>query len=415
MKNCLVTKLRGIVENNNLLKLNELKINFINTTSYNNRPTSNVINMIITTSEVGVELSINNGSYFTDMQSSNLGTTLILEEGINSFFIQINKESVMSVLNKQLIIGLGQRSSAFEKKPFIEVINGSTPAYHPVLLIDQLKYLSEDLHTLDITNSILIGDISGLNSKTKLIYFSYNLDIQRLISSDSGYLNKYSELYGDATYLITKEDLQYFSAKFSKITFDIPDTEFFWNTHITKKNINIIFTPNTININIEGFPKTYSEVFYMGSEGNESPKNIDTLNRYNVYGDVGKFSTKLATITENKNTTLQVWYAKDLNNLTGNIAEITDGTYFFSNFNGNSIFTYDESTVANKRNLILSTDGVYLGEYCDDFLISMSIKTPSAYFWKNIGIRGSVTDKSKEAREILKSKGYNITITNEKL
>lgn len=415
MKNCLVTKLKGIVQSDSLLKLNEIKIKFLKVDSYDNRPTSNIIKICIITSEQGVKLNIIGNSYFTNIEGANNGTELILKEGENYAHICIESEFTLSILNKQLITGLGNNANIPKSSPFIEVVNGKTPSHYPVLLTNQLRYLSSDLQYLNLKNSLLVGDISDFNHKNKLVCINYPTDIQKLISSYSWCYNKYSELFGDASELIKKDTLEFLNVPYSRVTVKAPTNDFFWETHNTDKTFSFLFTPNSFNLNTTGIPKYLPTVLYLGEESNLPPSDLEVANNYSVTGNVALFLNKLYDKYNGNIHTTEVVYAKFNNNLTGNIASFPDTTYMFTAVGSKSKYTYDVDSVSSSRKYILTLEGVYLGDDCDACLIDMSKKEPSEYHWKLIKLRGTVTDKSTEAREILKSKGYNIVIVNEKL
>ena len=133
MKKCLVTKLNGSVDNNEILKLGELRI----MQSVIDGPTSDTQYYLVESSE-GISASISNG-YFTDNSLiANLGNHI---DTTSPAHLHIsNSDSVISVFNKYYLT---------------KVISGNKTAK---IVADSLAFCKK---LSDITCGI-IGDISLL-------------------------------------------------------------------------------------------------------------------------------------------------------------------------------------------------------------------------------------------------------------
>ena len=144
MKNCLVTKLKSVVDNSNLLHLGEMRISFPEYTNTGENARSIVIKP-----RSAVTLSIIGSGYFTDTTlSQNKGTTASLEAYVDNTLYISNDVVAVSVPDKyNLLHVLISRDSYFD--------------------LDTIKY-SKSLEFLDLYSKSSVGDIASLSKLTSL-------------------------------------------------------------------------------------------------------------------------------------------------------------------------------------------------------------------------------------------------------
>ena len=171
MGKCLITKLNGSVSNDKLLKLGEMRFYFKKEDKY-----SNVLNHGISlTFAENTTISVVGGNFVDKTDSSNLGTTLSFDAGVEKSIFVSNENCYISV-NKYLLLN-------------ISAVNGEnkTVCYFS---IDDLKYSSKiisiyslspqttgdianlknltALTSLDLTNSQVAGDIAAFTNMSEL-------------------------------------------------------------------------------------------------------------------------------------------------------------------------------------------------------------------------------------------------------
>lgn len=144
MGKCLVTKLKSVVDNNNLLHLGEMRIGFPKYTT-----TSGKARSITIKPSSAVTLSIVGSGYFTDTTlSQNKGTTASLEAFVDNKLYISNDVVAVSVPDKYNLLHL--------------FINCDS-----LFDLDTIKY-SKALEALDLYSGSSVGDIASLNKLTSL-------------------------------------------------------------------------------------------------------------------------------------------------------------------------------------------------------------------------------------------------------
>lgn len=213
MAQCLVTKLKGTVNNNSLPKIGELRIKFRKVSSPS--VDSQYLNLSIINTQ---SITIVGDGYFTDSTlSQNKGTTLSITGNNNIVYVS-NTNCEVSIPNKYNItdLNLGNNSKRIFNKeldldqlkysplnsinaPYVNLIGGLDSLKNITSLmsiimqgsnvtgnISSLKNLTL-LKTLDLVNTNVIGDLDNLKGLTSLtsIYLN-NTNIAGDISSLSG-------------------------------------------------------------------------------------------------------------------------------------------------------------------------------------------------------------------------------------
>ena len=405
MKNCLVTKLKDIVVNDNLLKLNEFRLSFykrVYTGNENSKLTNKIkFNMLLTDS---IEVHIISGdAYFTETDTDvNKGKSVKLSKGSALFVVKANSEFELSFRNKTNIIGFG--NDTLYDSFMTPIPTNYFPSYTTDVNLADLKYLNTDLRHLRFDNINVVGDVSNLNAYTSLKYVILN-SIYPEYTLEDKFTNLKSKLYGDGQFLFNS-NIERLSIAKTKITADISKANFenmkslsFWGSKVYGNISNVKFPPLSDLI----FASTISDI----------TSEHHSLSEFNIYGDVCKAAMNMDT--DDKPIRI---YAKGIKTFYGNIAQFPLATSFFTNYNGNSIFTYIKEQ-ATPRRYIIALEDVNLGEYLDDYLIDMSTLefNPNVVnsikdnpFYAIFRVKGELTDKSQEARDILISKGVSLVI-----
>ena len=171
MGKCLVTKLNGTVDNDNLLRIGEIRL--FNTKLSN--PTAYSQYMSLTFSK-DANLEIVGDAYFTDVKlSENRGKTKSCLANQNSSFYVSNNDCQIAILNKYSLVKvetnahrLGDLEDLRFSKGFISMIASGSGQTGD---ISNLKNLTA-LTTLSLGKTQVSGDISNLKNLTALTTLS---------------------------------------------------------------------------------------------------------------------------------------------------------------------------------------------------------------------------------------------------
>lgn len=206
MDKCLVTKLRGSVNNPNLIKLDELRIKVNNTS-------------VIYLQDI-INARVANG-YFTDItHSQNLGT---------------------SISGKTAIYPTGGSTLFLSPKSKITSLKGSSMA-NVLIMIEDLAYIGENAEILWF-EGCLSGNIDSLVGKNPIAFDAKNCP------------NIYGNLSSIANKDITKIDLQN-----SNVTGLVSDL-------INCKKLTSLGLPSKVSGDVSIFDNTFSELTSISSEG----------------------------------------------------------------------------------------------------------------------------------------------------
>lgn len=402
MKNCLVTKLKDIVINDDLIKINELRISFKDIV-YNGKNELNSSIRLILSVQSKTTLSIIKGdARFTKLDGSSIGEskTLTLNKvGESEILLTANSVFDISIDDKNAITALGSGDSNF--------VSSATgvPRFIPSILLDDIKYLNINANMFNLANySYLKGDISVFKNYNALEVLTVSPLTSRYKDAYENQLNHQSEVYGDATFLLEK-GLKTIDISRTKVTGDIAKADF---SKITNPYFSYIH-----NSKIYGDISYINKPHYglsLGTGNNDIDTNVQKECEYNIFGDIGLFYKNIEPkIVDSLNL-------KGINTLYGNLASISSQIIFISGIFGKSKYSY-QKLLDNPRQYMLILEKVYLGDYCDDYLIDMSNlqKHPDIekYPWYGaISIEGKVTSKSENAIELLQEKGITVVIKN---
>lgn len=186
MGKCLVTKLKNVVDNNNLLHLGEMRIGFPKYTA-----TSGNARSIKIKPSSAITLSIVGSGYFTDATlSQNNGTTASLEAFVDNKLYISNDVVEVSVPDKYNLLHVFiSDDSLFD--------------------LDTLKY-SKALEALDLYSRSSVGDIASLSKLTSLNWITIlgsngiygDISSLKNLTSLSGlYLDNCNKIAGDCASL----------------------------------------------------------------------------------------------------------------------------------------------------------------------------------------------------------------------
>ena len=183
MEKCLITKLNGIINNDSILRVGELRLSFT--------PTGSSKEL-----SIGLEsqkLSIIGNGYFTNASGLNLGKTIDSSVGGTTTFYVSDGEFELSIPNKYKLYGLKVKncsisdlaelkySSLFE---YFETVNFKVSG--DIASLSELKNLTN----LGLLGTQVSGDIASLAGMTKLNYVSLaNTQVSGDVASLSGLKN----------------------------------------------------------------------------------------------------------------------------------------------------------------------------------------------------------------------------------
>lgn len=398
MGKCLVTKLNGVVDNSNLLKIGELRIKI---TSAPN-PSKFTQGMSLQFTEP-TEVSIVGDGYFTDENlSANYGKVKTITS--ERFFIS-NGNYDLSIKNKY-------------KVSFISTINkdvsGNNIGDYKYINIDELKY-SNSLTWIDASNSE--GDISAFKNALSLEFIGLS---KTNITGDISVFANNTAL--KSIYLTSTDITGDISAFENNTALAIADLS---NTNVTGSisafSNNIALTSLYLNnTNVTGNISVFSN--------NTALKSV-ILNNTNITGDISVFNnmTKLESLNINytsvygdisafRNCNLSRINISNVGNLTGDFAKLPAKCYYIalSDDASKNVFNWTNRDTAE---YIIAWSGMAKVTNVDDMLIGMAKCTAHpniATFptWqKTINIVGTRTSASDAAVQTLQSKGYTVSVT----
>ena len=351
MGKCLITKLNGIVSNNELLKIGEMRMRIAKVEN----PTDATQGFTISVNKPVVLKIVDNG-YFTDKTLAvNKGKTITLNVGSNGVWVS-NDNVEVAILDKYSITGLSilypsQTSADYGRNKYFN--------------LSDLKY-STALTYLNFANSQVTGDIANLKGLTALTYLSvYN-----------------SQVTGDIVNLKNLTALTSLGLSNTNVTDDI----------VNLKNLTALTSLGLSNTNVTGDIVNLKNLTALTSLG---------LSNTNVTGDI----VNLKNLTRlGKELML-----KGLN-LSGNIGDLPNEVLFVTNKDGKGNFTWTTSSRTN----ILAMENIAC-DNIDKLLQDMSKMNANfagqQAYHKIISLIGTHTSAADAAVQALQSKGYTVSIT----
>ena len=153
MTKCLITKLNGSVDNNELLRIGEMRVHFTKSDS----PTASTQGKTFSFVK-DAELEIIGDAYFTDKQlSANLGKKITISANNEAGFFISNADCDIAILDKYSLAKL--QSWAVNQLSYSKNISFN---------IDNLKY-STALNVINFSSASVMGDIFNLKNLTSLV------------------------------------------------------------------------------------------------------------------------------------------------------------------------------------------------------------------------------------------------------
>ena len=351
MVNCLVTKLKGSVNNNELLRIREMRMRIAkvgNPTDANRGFTISVNKPVV--------LEIVGDGYFTDKTlAENKGKTITLNTGDNGVWVS-NDNVEIAILDKYSITAI---SSLYPQ---------STASYGSSmdLNLSDLKY-STALNSLNLGGTKVTGDIANLKGLTALTFLNLGgTKVTGDIANLKGLTALYSlelistQITGDIANLKGLTALTFLNLRNTQVTGDIAGI----SPLIKLKSANL----NHVTGNISAINNTKLTSIIISNSGGLS-------------GDIAKLKSDFIYLGTDGDTTSEfTWSSRD------------SGSVIFGN---------------GGRPIIISN--------LDDMLINMAqcrngITSSSAWWEKNISYQGNRTSASDAAVEKLQQYGYTISI-----
>ena len=364
MNKCLVTKLNEAVDNNELLRIGELRFSIKEI----NNPTSSTQSFSLSVDNP-VTLEIIGDGYFTDSSlSKNNGKTI---KSYNGETVYVSNSNVqVAVLGKYNITNILKTNEWTNK--FID--------------IEMLTYCL-NLGTLKFPiNAKTTGDISCLAKLTELQFLHlYNTNI-----------------YGDISSLKDLVSLEELYFQNTKVTGDVSNLS---------KLVNLKkFASGKLSGDISNFSNLTNLVILsiIGCSGDISNfKKLINLNQVSIIntsvsGDISVFKNmqNLKTIILNNG------------NISGDMATLPDSCIYFCCYQDNNSITW--TTRPSSANILAINTSITLSNI-DDMLknqaeCKVGYSESSVPEYKCIKIKGTRTSASDTAVQALQNKGYTISI-----
>lgn len=344
---CLVTKLEGVVNNSNLLKIGDMPI-YVRKS--NDAKASQYKLTIKTLKDSKVEI-IGDG-YFTD-------------EGMVT-----NKGKIISIpanTSTTLYFSNGDYEARVSNKYDIDMFNltedGSGNNNFLSINLDDLRF-SYNLTSLSLSNSKSYGDIKNLQGKDNI----------RIV-----YLSN-TNVTGDAK-AISINNLTTLYIKSDNISYDIS--------------------------NLAGTTKLSAVNFADTSLQTGNLSNLSGNNSLKYIGIFGKGLSGDISVMSNFKSLIQSVLRSNSDKITGDIGKLPDNITYFSSDNKVREYTYSKGSRTNilvVNNVKLSNVDTFLNDMAD-------LSVPSNISFKVIALVGNRTSASDAAVQTLQSKGYTVSIT----
>lgn len=378
---CLITKLKGVVDDSSLLKLGELRIKKTKVSEWNGRTQS----FVISASE-NMDISIVGDGYFTDETGAeNKGKTLSVVPGINSNVYFSNGDFYISIPNKYAITRFNFTSAPSSDPTDNDALKSKSFDASLLNYTQGLAYLSA-------VNTGLYGDASNWNFP-----LLENLYLSSDITSSTKALGK------------SKSIVDLNIGDCSNISGDI--SEF--------SDLSLMVNLAADNTALEGNISALSNLTDL--------KSI-SLSKTNVYGDLSSLS-KLTKLTRllliGTSVTGSVDSLSSLNSLTvlslsstkisgGDLSKLPVSLPFFTcKNNADAHFTWSSTRSSSAK--ILALEAAELGSDIDTMLINQAdcqigYTGYTDSWYKVIQANGTRTSASDSAISTLQSKGYTVTV-----
>ena len=374
MEKCLITKLKGRVSNNELLKLGEMRFYFLKDKVSSPKAATRSITLTFTEDTT---ISIT-GGHFTDSDLvQNLGTTLHLNKLEPKAIYVSNEEGFISVNKYQL------------KDIKITDIYLTSKIYFN---IDDLKY-SNYLTSLEANSNLVNGDIASLQNLTKL----KQINLSR------------TKVSGDISVFSDMTNLSYLNLDDTQVSGDI--SVFSDMTNLSYLNLDDTQVSGDISVfsdmtNLSNLILADTQVSGdIASLQNLTKLKQINLSRTKVSGDISVFSD-MTNLYELRLTIRS-------SDIVGEVSSLPGKIRFYTASRSNNL-TWNGTRESSKS--IFGIESANLGSFVDRMLINLAactdMKISSDPTWYNtFAVAGTRTSASDAAVQTLQSKGYTVSIT----
>ena len=350
MTKCLVTKLNGSVDNNDLLRIGEMRIKVESVESPTKDTQGFRLGFIKPTT---VEI-VGNG-YFTDKTlTENKGKSMTFS---SSDDIIVSQATTVAIRDK------------YNLKEFAVYIAGGTPyGENKVFKIDDLKY-SYGLSLLNASKMQVCGDIANLKNLTALAVL-YLTNTQ--VSGDIANLKNLTAL----TILVLSN---------TQVSGDIANL----------KNLTALTILVLSNTQVSGD---------IANLKNLTALTTLKLSNTQVSGDIANIYFVFSGNTKE----MDIGYC---NNLSGDLASVPDNILFFNNYRGNSKFTWKKGST---RTNVLACTNIHcdkIDDMLNDMANMTASFIDDEVYKKTIQLIGPRTSASDAAVQTLQSKGYTVSVS----
>lgn len=375
MTKCLITKLNGQVDNNNLYRIGELRIKFSKVTSPTDK--SQGISVIFTKD---TKLEILGDGYFTDQTlSANKGKTIIVPANDLTRIYVSNSDLYLCIMDKY----------ALEALSFTPLLDDTTGYYagNKELNLEELKY-STRIVKLVMYDSKIYGDISSLKNLTNLSYISMG---STYISGDISSLKNltnlnhldigFTNICGNISALSNMINLTYLGLDSTAISGDVSSLERLVKIQFLMLN-NITLSGD---VSALGGMTSCFFLYVSGVSG-----NISSLSRL----------TKVSTISLTKST------------ISGDLAGIPSSCIYVDFAGSNTTLTWSSRpSSANTFGVTGDPNIDNVDNMLKDLANCVSqITSSSPIYHKTISATGTRTSVSDAAVQTLQQKGYTVSI-----
>lgn len=374
MAKCLITKLNGSVDNNELLRMGEMRIKVESVGS----PTKDTQGFGVAFIEPTTVEIVGNG-YFTDNTlTENKGKSMVVSslQGVI-----VNQATTVAIRNKYKLTGLN-----------VFIPSGNPYGKNKVLNIEDLKY-STPLTSLNLSTMQASGDIANLKNLTALTTLSLGN----------------TQVVGDIANLKNLTALTSLSLNNTKVAGDISNLKnltALTNLDLAKTNVSGDIANLKNLTSLEALRLSLTQV-----NGNiANLKNLTALKSLSLSntqvpltGDIGQLSA-LSNCTD-----MSLQY----NKLTGDLATLPSVCRFvsFSSDKG-SVFTWSTRSSSAK---IIAIEGTASLINIDKMLqdqaqCQVGFLSNDSVWYKTISVAGNRTSASDDAVATLQQKGYTVSI-----
>ena len=379
MKKCLVTKLKSVVDNDELLRIGELRISVSRVDS----PSEDTQGFGFAFSK-DTQLEIIGEGYFTDSTlTQNNGKVITVPSYTN-----ITDITNVYVSNGDFEVAILDKYALTSLIFFTTGHTNSSIVTNRTIDIDSLKY-SRNLFNVNLKNANAFGDIAVFKNKTFLNNVRINSD----------------KVYGDIACLSNLTDLSQVNLSSCKISGDIKALN-------SSKNIQVV---NFYNTDVYGDINVFTDKSRLISCNLSSTKTVGDISAFSNKASLNDFSVKNCSgnIDSLQGDVKLFSFESKSSLLSGDLSKLPDSCYF-ANFQDDkgSVFSWSSR---NTSAYVLGMFGNHNISNIDKMLQDNAqcvAKSGLPALEKTIMCAGNRTSASDAAVQTLQSKGYTVSITH---